>query len=114
MRVRVKFPMIRNPEGHPTEARRNHKAIRENLLLDTTGSGVEKALVGAAERATAPGQEVFVQRGYTSQGRLSVWNDDRRETERNRRSDRKRERSGTGTKRSRAQELRAALARVQI
>lgn len=99
MKVRVKFPMIRNPEGHPTEARRNHKTIRENLLLDTAGSGVEKALVDAAQRAAGPGQEVFVSRGYGPSGRLSVWITDQ---------------STGGRRRDRQQELRAALARVQI
>lgn len=99
MRVRVKFPMIRNPEGHPTEARQNHKAVRESLLLDTTGSGVEKALVDAAQRAARPGQEVFVSRGYGPAGRLSVWITAP---------------STSGPRRDKQQELRAALARVQI
>lgn len=99
MRVRVKFPMIRNPEGHPSEARQNHKAIRESLLLDTSGSGVEAALVSAAERAAAPGQEVFVSRGYGPTGRLSVWIVDQ---------------TSSGSRRDRQQALRAALAGVQI
>ncbi len=99
MKVRVKFPMIRNPEGSPTEARQNHKVIRESLLLDTTGSGVEKALVDAAQRATGPGQEVFVSRGYGPAGRLSVWIVDQ---------------STDGRRRDKQQRLRAALARVQI
>lgn len=98
MKIRVKFPMIKNPEGHPTEARQNHKAIRENLLLDTTGSGVETALVAAAERAAGPGQTVYVSRGYSAAGRLSVWIVD----------------ESTGPLRRRKQDLRAALARVQI
>lgn len=114
MKIRVKFPMVRNPEGHPTEARKNHKVIREELLLDTAGSGVEKALVSAAESAAGPGQEVFVSRGYGPAGRLSVWIVDQRTTEQNRSADGKRSRSATGTRRERAQELRAALARVQI
>ncbi|WP_136043210.1 MULTISPECIES: hypothetical protein [unclassified Microbacterium] len=99
MKVNVKFPMLRNPEGHPTEARQNHKAIRESLLLDTSGSGVEKALVDAAQRAAGPGQEVFVSRGYGAAGRLSVWIVDQ---------------STDGRRRDKQQELRAALARVQI
>lgn len=114
MRVQVKLPMIGNPSGYPTEARKNHKTIREALLLDTTGSGVEDALVAAATAAASAGQEVFVSRTYSRAGRLSVWIVDRRETERSRSSDGRRTKSGTGTKRQRAQELRAALARVQI
>ncbi|MDF2045149.1 hypothetical protein P2P98_03165 [Microbacterium sp. Kw_RZR3] len=99
MRVQVAFPMLGNPSGHPTEARRNHKTIRETLLLDTENSGVEKALVTAAQRAARPGQEVFVTRTYSRAGRLSVWIVDR---------------STTGSLRNRKQELRAALASVQI
>ena len=114
MKVNVKFPMLRNPEGHPTEARQNHTAIRESLLLDTTGSGVEKALVDAAQNAAGPGQEVFVSRRYGPAGRLSVWIVDQRETERRRSGSGEHQRSGTGTKRQRAQALRAALARIQI
>lgn len=114
MRVRVRFPMVRSPEGYPAEARQNHKAVRENLLLDTTDSGVEKALVGAAQAAAGPGQEVFVSRGYGPSGRLSVWIVDQRATERRRSGSGEHQRSGTGTKRERAQALRAALARIQI
>lgn len=99
MRVHVKFPMIGNPSGYPTEARRNHKTVREDLLLDTTGSGVEDALVAAATRAAGPGQEVFVNRTYSRAGRISVWIVDR---------------ATSGSVRARKQALRAALARVQI
>ena len=98
MRVRVKFPMLRNPEGHAAEARQNHKAIRESLLLDTTGSGMERALVEAAERAAGPGQTVYVNRGYTAAGRLSVWIVD----------------ESDGRTRDRQASLRAALARVNL
>lgn len=98
MRVQVKFPMLLSPEGDPTAARRNHKAIRESLLLDSDGSGVEKALVDAAESAAGPDQEVFVSRGYTSKGRLAVWIVDQ--------SDK--------AVRERKKALRDALARVQI
>lgn len=99
MKVRVTFPMIRSPEGFPTAARQNHKVIRESLLLDTSGSGVEEALVDAAQRAAGPGQDVFVSRGYGAAGRLSVWIVDQ---------------SAGGRRRDKQQELRAALARVQI
>lgn len=99
MRVQVRFPMLGNPSGHPTEARRNNKTIRESLLLDTTGSGVEKALVAAATAAAGPGQEVAVSRTYSRAGRLSVWIVDR---------------AIAGSVRSRRQDLRAALARIRI
>lgn len=99
MKIRVKFPMIKNPEGDPTAARRNHKVVREALLLDTENSGVEKALVSAAEQAAGPGQEVFVSRGYTAKGRLAVWIVDQ---------------SGKGSVRERKKALRDALARVQV
>lgn len=98
MRVKVTFPMLRNPEGQPAIARANHKAVRENLLLDTTGSGVEDALVSAAERAAGPDQNVYVTRGYGPAGRLSVWIVD----------------ESTKGRRDRKKDLRAALARVQI
>lgn len=98
MRIRVKFPMVLKPEGYPNEARQNHKAIRENLLLDTSGSGVEEALVSAAESAAGSDQNVYVSRGYGPSGRLSVWIVD----------------ESTGNRRDRKKDLRAALARVQI
>jgi hypothetical protein len=98
MKVRVKFPMLRNPEGQPGTARSNHKAIREELLLDTTGSGVEKALVSAAESAAGADQNVYVTRSYGPSGRLSVWIVD----------------ESSNSRRDRKKDLRAALARVQI
>jgi len=98
MRIKVHFPMLRSPGGEPGAARSNHKAIRENLLLDTTGSGVEDALVSAAERAAGPDQNVYVSRGYGPSGRLSVWIVD----------------ESTGGRRDRKKDLRDALARVQI
>lgn len=52
---------------------KNYKAVREALLLDSENSGVEKTLVSAVEQAKSTGQEVFVHRGYTAKGRLSVW-----------------------------------------
>ncbi len=76
----------------------NRKAIREQLLLDSTGSGVERALVRAAESAAGPGQEVFVSRSYTKAGRLSVWIVDR----------------GSTPSRDKTKQLREALARVRI
>lgn len=64
MKVKVSFP---NPRGS-----QNYKAIREQLLLDSTGSGVESALFHAAEAAAGPDQKVFVTRSYGPSGRLSV------------------------------------------
>lgn len=84
----VRFPM----DG------RNRKAVREALLLDTVGSGVEDALVQAAERAAGPDQEVFVSRSYGPAGRVSVWIVDRT----------------TGDVRERSAALTAALARVTL
>lgn len=81
-----------------SQGSQNWKAIREQLLLDTTGSGVEKALVAAATRAAGAGQEVFVSRGYTKAGRLSVWIVDR----------------SSGPDPDRTKALREALARVHI
>lgn len=51
----------------------NRKAIREQLLLDSTGSGVEEALRSAADRAKTADQKVFVSRSYGPKGRLAVW-----------------------------------------
>lgn len=85
------------PARFPIDAR-NRKAIREQLLLDSTGSGVEAALVKAATAAAGPGQEVFVSRTYSPAGRLSVWIVDRT----------------TGPIRDRSKELRESLARVRI
>ncbi len=88
--AKVSFPLAPGSQ--------NYKAIREQLLLDSEGSGVEKTLVSAAEQAAGPGQEVFVSRGYTKAGRLSVWIVDRT--------------SGSDSARSKA--LNEAIARVSI
>lgn len=72
MKVQVKFPLPGRAEGYPDAARQNRKSVREQLLLDSTGSGVEDALFAAAEAAKGPGQDVYVTRGYTAAGRLSV------------------------------------------
>jgi len=86
------------PVRFPIDSR-NRKAIREQLLLDSEGTGVEKALFEAAEAAAAPGQDVFVHRGYADAGRLSVWIVDQ---------------SDRGSVRDRRAALRAALARVHL
>lgn len=88
--ARVTFPIATGSQ--------NWKAIREELLLDTTDNGVEKQLVAAATAALGPGQEVFVSRGYSKSGRLSVWIVDRT----------------PGGDTARAKALREALARVRL
>lgn len=86
--AKVKFPLDA----------RNRKAIRENILLDTTGSGVEDALFSAAQRAAGAGQSVFVSRSYGPAGRLAVWIVDT---------------SGTGSRKERMAALRETLGRVR-
>lgn len=89
-KFKVKFP----PGG------KNHKAVREAILLDTLGNGYESRLVAAAERAKGPGQEVFVSRSYGPAGRVSVWIVDK----------------GTvrGKRMERRKALQAALGRVKV
>lgn len=87
-KLKVRFP----PGG------RNHKAIRESILLDTVGNGFEDKLVAAAERAKGPGQEVFVHRSYGPAGRVSVWIVDQ----------------GSGDRMARRKALQAALGRVSV
>jgi|GEM_PF-1815010 len=89
MKVKVKFPINA----------KNRKEIREQLLLDTAGSGVEKALFNAANSAKTADQKVFVNRGYGPKGRLSVWIVDD---------------TGSGNIRNRMKALKEALARVKI
>jgi len=89
MLVKAKFPMNAT----------NRKAIREQLLLDSTGSGVEKALFDAAEAAKGPGQKVYASRSYGASGRLSVWIVDA---------------DGDGTRKERVTALRDALGRVNL
>ncbi|MET0886250.1 MAG: hypothetical protein ABWX92_07340 [Mycetocola sp.] len=89
MKTNIRFPIDKQ----------NRKAIREQLLLDSTGSGVEKALLGAADAAKGPGQKTFVSRSYGAKGRLSVWIVDD---------------SGTGKIRDRTKALKEALARVRL
>jgi len=104
MLVKAKFPMNAT----------NRKAIREQLLLDSTGSGVEKALFEAAEAAAGSGQKVFVSRSYGAAGRLSVWIVDSRDTEMSRDSQGRRQKSSTGTRKERIAALREALGRVNL
>lgn len=91
-KFKVSFPLNRGG--------RNHKAIREAILLDTLGNGYESRLVAAAERAKGPGQEVFVSRSYGPAGRVSVWIVDK----------------GTvrGKRMERRKALQAALGRVKV
>jgi len=65
MKIKVKFPVNRGS--------RNHKAIREAVLLDTMGNSYEAETYAAAVRAKAPEHEVFVSRSYGPAGRFSVW-----------------------------------------
>lgn len=94
--VKVKFPMS-GPEGA-----RNRKAVREDLLLDSTGSGVEARLFAAAEAAKGPGQKVFISRTYSKAGRLSVLIVDDTKNKR-----------GDGGTRGKRKALREALGRVR-
>ena len=89
-KFKVRFPLERGG--------RNFKAIRESVLLDTVGNGFEDKLVGAAERAKGPGQEVFVSRSYGPAGRVSVWIVDQ----------------GSGDRMERRKALQAALGRVSV
>lgn len=89
MKVTVRFPIDKV----------NRKAVREQLLLDSTGSGVEKALFDAANAAKAPEQKTFVSHTYGPRGRLSVWIVDD---------------TGTGKVRDRTKALKEALARVKL
>lgn len=98
MKVKIKFPLPGRTEGQPAMAAQNAKAIREDLLLDTSGSGVEKALFNAATMAAGLDQKVFVSRGYTKAGRLSVWIVD----------------DNDGSVRDRSRRLKEALARVKV
>ena len=91
MKIKVKFP------GNPGS--RNHKAIREAVLLDTMGNSFEAELFAAAERAKAPDQEVFVSRSYGPKGRFSVWIVDA---------------GGSGSRMDRRKALQAALGRVSV
>ena len=93
---------------------RNRKAVREQLLLDSTGSGVEQALFSAANRAKTPDQKVFVSRSYGPHGRLAVWIVDDRVTSRSRSASGAHQKSGTGTIRDRMKALKEALARVTL
>lgn len=104
MKTNIRFPIDKQ----------NRKAIREQLLLDSTGSGVEKALLAAADAAKGPGQKTFVSRSYGPKGRLSVWIVDDRETSRERGSGGKHKKSSTGTLRERTNALKEALARVRL
>jgi hypothetical protein len=95
MKVKVTFPLARG--------NRNWKAVREQLLLDSDGTGgVEDALVRAAEAAKGPGQEVFVSRGYGPAGRLSVWIVDRNEPK------------NASERKTQREALQAALGRVRL
>ena len=89
MKIKVSFPIDKT----------NRKAVREQLLLDSTGSGVEKALFNAANAAKTADQKVFVNRGYGPKGRLSVWIVDD---------------TGSGKVRDRMKALKESLARVKL
>ncbi|MET0716409.1 MAG: hypothetical protein ABWY57_16000 [Mycetocola sp.] len=93
MKVKIHFPIDA----------RNRKAVREQLLLDTTGSGVEDALFNAAVAAKTSDQDVYVSRGYGKAGRLSVWIVDSKPIK-----------PGDGGIRGKKKALRQALARVSL
>ncbi len=91
MTVKVKFPVGRGS--------RNHKAIREAVLLDTMGNSFEETIVAAAERAASPSQTVYTSRSYGPAGRFSVWITDE---------------NGKGSRMERRKALQAALGRVSV
>ncbi|MGE4428749.1 MAG: hypothetical protein AB7G37_20025 [Solirubrobacteraceae bacterium] len=64
MKVKVTFPL--KPGG------RNHKAIREQVLLDSGTGGIADRLLAAAQAAAGPGQTATLHRTFTKRGRLSV------------------------------------------
>lgn len=98
-KFKVHFPLPRSASaGKFPGAARNNKAIREAILLDTTGNGYEADLVAAADRAKGTDQEVFVSRSYGPAGRVSVWIVDQ----------------GTGDRLARRKALQAALGRVSV
>lgn len=90
MKIKVKFPI--------SPGSRNHKAIREAVLLDTYGNNFESKIVAAAERAKFPEQEIYVSRSYGAAGRFSVWVVDR----------------GSGDRMARRKALQAVLGRVSV
>ena len=91
MTVKVKFPV--GPGS------RNHKMIREAILLDTMGNSFEDEIFAAAERAAGPDHTVYVSRSFGPAGRFSVWIVDE---------------SGEGSRMDRRKALQAALGRVSI
>ncbi len=90
MKFKVKFPV--------RPGTRNHKAIREAILLDTTGNSFEETLFAAAERAAGPDQKVYVSRSYGPAGRFSVIISD----------------EGSGSRMERRKALQAMLGRVSV
>lgn len=95
MKIEITFPLRGGEEG----SSRNRKEIREQLLLDSVNSGVEKALFDAANAAKGPDHKVFISHSYGPKGRLSVWIVDD---------------TGTGKVRDRTKALKEALAKVTI
>lgn len=62
MKIKARFPINA----------RNRKAIREAILLDTTGNSFESRIFGAAEQAASAEQKVYVTRSYGPGGRFAV------------------------------------------
>ena len=90
VRFKVEFPLHRGG--------RNYRAIREAILLDTTGNGYAERVLAAANRAKDAEQESFVSRSYGPAGRFSVWIVD----------------EGSGERLERRKRLQAALGRVSV
>lgn len=105
MKIKVKFPVNRGSK--------NHKAIREAILLDTTGNSFEEKIFAAAEAATDEGQKAYVTRSYGPAGRFAVVVADERKTDRSR-SGGKYSKSSTGTRLERRKALQAMLARFNV
>jgi hypothetical protein len=51
----------------------NRRGIREAILLDSTGTGVERAMIAIANAAKPTDSEIFLSHSYGPAGRLVVW-----------------------------------------
>ena len=105
MKIKVKFPTARGS--------RNHKAIREAVLLDTTGNSFEDKIFAAAESAASDGQKAYVTRSYGPAGRFAVVIAEDRDSRRNQDGD-KGSKTGSGTRMDRRKALQATLARFRV
>lgn len=56
-----------------TKFKINRRGVRESILLDSTQTGVETALLAMADDVKPPGTETFVARSYGPAGRFVIW-----------------------------------------